>query len=153
MYRIATWNVNSLRARLEHLKLWLATADIEILALQETKVQDYEFPASALAELGYTTYFCGQKSYNGVALASRSEGTVIANEIPHLGDSQMRVLAMQFGAICVVNLYVPNGGEVGSEKYEYKLRWLDALIPWLRYLHKGSLDPSGIFINTILVST
>ena len=137
MYRIATWNVNSLRARLEHLRLWLSGADIEILALQETKVQDHDFPASALLELGYTPHFSGQKAYNGVAFASRSEGSLIASEIPNFNDPQARVLAFQFQNICIVNLYVPNGGDVTTDKYEYKLRWLDALIPWLRDLREN----------------
>lgn len=132
--RIASWNLNSLRSRMTHLQTWAETADVDVIAVQETKVQDHDFPAAEIAALGYHCVFKGQKSYNGVALFAKEEPNLFASAIPGLDDHQARVLAADVGDMSVVNLYVPNGSEVGSEKYEYKLRWLDALISWLEQL-------------------
>ena len=132
--RIASWNVNSLRARMLHLQTWVESAAPDVVALQETKVQDHDFPAAELHALGYQCAFSGQKSYNGVAVMARAAPAVFASGIPKLDDYQARVLGVTVGDLRIVNLYVPNGSEVGSEKYEYKLRWLDALIEWLEAL-------------------
>ncbi len=129
--KIASWNVNSLKVRLPQVKAWLAEQAPEVLALQETKVPDDQFPLTALQEAGYTACYSGQKTYNGVAVLARSEPGEVATEIPSFADSQRRVLACTVGGVRVVNLYVPNGQEVGSEKYDYKLRWLEALRRWL----------------------
>ena len=125
--RIATWNVNSLRVRMPHLKDWLAANPMEVVALQETKLADPEFPRAELEELGLHVAFSGQRTYNGVALLARAElGDVVAG-IPGFEDEQRRVLAATINGVRVIDVYVPNGQAVGSDKYEYKLRWLAAL--------------------------
>ena len=136
--KIACWNVNSLNVRLPHLQQWLQDFAPDVVALQETKLEDSRFPDSALAELGYRSVFCGQKTYNGVALLSRvpfSGECVTA--IPQFDDPQKRVLAATVGAasigdVRIIDLYVVNGEAVGSEKFAYKLRWLGAVREWLR---------------------
>jgi exodeoxyribonuclease-3 len=129
--RIATWNVNSLRVRLPQLAGWLQDAGPDVVALQETKLTDPDFPAAELAALGYHAAWSGQRTYNGVAVLSREPLTVIETGIPGFEDEQRRVLAVDTGGLRVIDLYVPNGQAVGSEKYAYKLRWLDALHAWL----------------------
>ena len=125
--RIATWNVNSLRVRMPHLKDWLAANPVEVVALQETKLADPDFPREELEALGLQVAFSGQRTYNGVALLARGElGDVVAG-IPGFEDEQKRVLAATIGGVRVIDVYVPNGQAVGSDKYEYKLRWLAAL--------------------------
>ncbi|MCP5145091.1 MAG: exodeoxyribonuclease III [Gammaproteobacteria bacterium] len=133
---VATWNVNSLRARLEHVLRWCEESSPDILALQETKVENADFPAAELAAAGYQALYHGQKSYNGVALLARNEGTLLTTAIDDLEDPQCRVLGASYAGITVLNLYVPNGSEVGSDKYAYKLRWLDALIPYAARLNQ-----------------
>ena len=131
--KIASWNVNSLNVRLPHLQQWLQEFAPDVVALQETKLEDSKFPDAALAELGYRSVFCGQKTYNGVALVSRLPFTSeCVTAIPDFDDPQKRVLAATVGDIRIVDLYVVNGESVGSEKFEYKLRWLDAVREWLR---------------------
>ncbi|HET7756902.1 MAG TPA: exodeoxyribonuclease III [Steroidobacteraceae bacterium] len=130
--RIATWNVNSLRVRLPQLLAWLAATPVDVLALQETKLLDADFPQAELAALGYQVLCAGQKTYNGVALLSRWPFTAVATDIPSFEDPARRVLAATTGGVRVVNLYVPNGQAVDSDKYRYKLRWLAALEGWLR---------------------
>ena len=131
--KIASWNVNSLNVRLPHLQRWLDEAKPDVVALQETKQEDHKFPDDALLELGYRSVFCGQKTYNGVAIVSRlpfsGESTTA---IPGFGDPQKRVLAATVGDVRIVDLYVVNGEAVGSEKFDYKLRWLAAVREWLR---------------------
>ncbi len=134
MTTIATWNVNSIRARIEHLSTWLKEAAPDVLGIQETKVQDPDFPRAELEALGYHTLYCGQKSYNGVAILSKQPATLIATALPGFDDPQRRVLAAKVAGITLLNLYVPNGSEVGSEKYSYKLAWLDALGNWVAEL-------------------
>ncbi|MDX8379227.1 MAG: exodeoxyribonuclease III [Gallionella sp.] len=129
--RIATWNVNSLKVRLPHVLDWLATNPIAVLCLQETKQQDIDFPHQALLDVGYHSVFMGQKTYNGVAILSRVPATEVQIGIPDLVDEQRRVIAASFGDIRVVNVYIPNGQSVDSEKYHYKLGWLSALHDWL----------------------
>ncbi len=131
--KIASWNVNSLNVRLPHLQRWLDEAKPDVVALQETKQEDHKFPEDALLELGYRSVFSGQKTYNGVAIVSRlpftGEGVTA---IPGFDDPQKRVLAATVGDIRIVDLYVVNGEAVGSEKFDYKLRWLAAVREWLR---------------------
>jgi exodeoxyribonuclease-3 len=139
--KIVSWNVNSIRTRLEQVINWLSQNPVDVLCLQETKVVDTDFPRSPFAELGYHLYICGQKAYNGVALISRqpltdvSAGfTAILPEIEPEWDEQKRVITGVIDGIRIVNLYVPNGSAVGSEKYEYKLRWLTVLRKYLQFL-------------------
>jgi exodeoxyribonuclease-3 len=128
---IATWNVNSLRVRLPQLTEWLATANVDIVALQETKLPDADFPQAAIEALGYQVAYAGQRTYNGVAVLSRQPVVADAQSIPGFPDEQRRVLAVETAGLRVIDLYVPNGQAVGSDKYDYKLRWLAALRTWL----------------------
>lgn len=129
--KIASWNVNSLNVRLPHLEQWLLAAAPDIVALQETKLEDSRFPDTELAALGYRSVFCGQKSYNGVAILSRSAASDVQIGIPGFEDVQQRVIAATVEGVRIINLYVVNGQSVGSEKYAYKLRWLDAVHDWI----------------------
>ena len=122
--KIASWNVNSLNVRLPHLSTWLGSAAPDIVALQETKLEDAKFPAESLAALGYRAVFSGQKTYNGVAILAREEPRDVVAEIDGLVDPQRRILAATVGDLRIVNLYVVNGQAVGSEKFAYKLDWL-----------------------------
>jgi exodeoxyribonuclease-3 len=128
---IASWNVNSLNVRLPHLEEWLKLRQPDVVCLQETKLEDDRFPDSALAELGYRSVFAGQKTYNGVAIVSREPASDVQVGIPGFADEQKRVIAATVGDLRIVNLYVVNGQDVGTEKYDYKLRWLDAVYGWL----------------------
>ncbi|MBF0309919.1 MAG: exodeoxyribonuclease III [Magnetococcales bacterium] len=125
--RIATWNVNSLNVRLEPLLAWLRDDPVDVICLQETKLPDERFPAEALAAAGYRVWFAGQKTYNGVAILSRREGRGAIRRIPGWADEQQRFLSVEIDGIRVLCVYVPNGAEVGGEKYAYKLSWLKAL--------------------------
>ena len=129
--KIASWNVNSLNVRMPHLQTWLESAAPDIVGLQETKLEDSRFPDGALAALGYRSVFAGQKTYNGVAILSRTPATDVQVGIPGFDDEQRRVIAASVDGVRIVNLYVVNGQAVGSDKYAYKLRWLDAVHDWL----------------------
>lgn len=131
MFKIASWNVNSLNVRLPHVLAWLDGAQPDVLALQETKLTDDRFPVRELMDEGYHSVFSGQKTYNGVAILSREQAVDPVTDIPGLDDPQRRILAATFGDVRVVNLYVVNGSEVGSEKFEYKLHWLEQVTAWL----------------------
>jgi exodeoxyribonuclease-3 len=132
MLKIATWNVNSLNVRLPQVLDWLRDRQADILALQETKLTDPDFPTLDIAEAGYQAAFAGQKTYNGVAILSRLPSGEIVTDLPGLPDPQRRVLGATVGKVRVINLYVPNGQAVGSDKYAYKLAWLEKLTDWLR---------------------
>jgi exodeoxyribonuclease-3 len=127
MFKIATWNVNSLRVRLPHVLQWLETANPDVLALQETKIIDDDFPFAEFKQAGYECFISGQKTYNGMAIITKSSGSDIVTDIPQLNDPQRRVLAVTIGDTRILNLYVPNGESVDSEKYGYKLNWLHHL--------------------------
>ena len=130
--KIATWNVNSLRVRLPHLLDWLGSAAPDVIALQETKTEDAHFPLGAFAAAGWQAVYSGQKTYNGVALVSREPAHELMCGIPGFEDEQKRVIAATFGTTRVIGAYVPNGQSVGSDKYAYKLRWLDAFNAYVR---------------------
>ena len=129
--KLATWNVNSLKVRLPHVLDWLDAVQPDLLGLQETKLLDDSFPIEALRAAGYETVYSGQKTYNGVAVLSRWPITEVLCDIPTLEDRQRRVLAVTTAGLRFINLYVPNGQAVGSEKYAYKLDWLAHLRDWL----------------------
>ena len=129
---IATWNVNSLRVRLEHVTDWLKQTQPDVLGLQETKVTDDLFPAVAFEDLGYHVAYSGQPTYNGVAMVSRLPLADVVVDLGGFDDPARRVLCATYGDVRVFNLYVPNGQSVGSEKYDYKLAWLAALDAHLR---------------------
>ncbi|HMV00620.1 MAG TPA: exodeoxyribonuclease III [Rhodocyclaceae bacterium] len=130
--RIATWNVNSLKVRLPHLLDWLAEQAPAVVCLQETKVEDANFPRADLEAAGYRVAFSGQKTYNGVALVARDEIRDVVSGNPHFPDEQKRLIAGTVGDVRVICAYVPNGQAVDSDKYRYKLAWLEALVPWLK---------------------
>jgi exodeoxyribonuclease-3 len=130
--RIASWNVNSLKVRLPHVEQWCREAQPDVLALQETKTEDDKFPREAIEALGYHVVFSGQKTYNGVAILSRQPPEDVVAGVPGFDDPQKRVLAATVGGVRIVDLYVVNGQSVGSEKYEWKLKWLAAVTEYLR---------------------
>lgn len=129
--RLATWNVNSLKVRLPHLLDWLAQASPDVVCLQETKLEDSVFPVDVLAEQGWHVAFAGQKTYNGVAILAREPLQQVDRGIPGFDDPQQRVISATIRGVRVVCVYVPNGQAVDSDKYRYKLAWLDALQGWL----------------------
>jgi exodeoxyribonuclease-3 len=130
-WTIASWNVNSLKVRLPQLLEWLARHRPDVVALQELKLEDHNFPTEALKAAGYEVAFSGQKTYNGVAILSRSPLIEPVAGLPGYADEQKRVLGATAEGVRVVNLYVPNGQSVGSDKYRYKLDWLGAQRAWL----------------------
>ncbi|MFN0163587.1 MAG: exodeoxyribonuclease III [Burkholderiales bacterium] len=125
--RLATWNVNSLNVRLGHVLDWLATADVDVLCLQELKLPNEKYPHAALEAAGYTSAINGQKTYNGVAILSRLPMTEISVDMPDYADPQKRVVAATVAGIRVICAYFPNGQSLESDKYRYKLDWLDAM--------------------------
>ncbi len=151
--QIATWNVNSIRTRQAQVGDWLAANPVDFLCLQETKVVDADFPRAPFEAAGYALEIWGQKSYNGVAILSRLPATEIRRGFGEvLGDAaaefdaQKRAIAVRVGEFWLVNLYVPNGASVGSDKYDYKLRWLATLQAYLEALRaEGELCVCGDF--------
>ncbi len=128
--KIATWNVNSLKVRLPQVLDWLESEQPDVLALQETKTRDEHFPLVEIEAAGYQARYSGQKTYNGVAVLSKAPASDPVTDIPRLADPQRRILAVSVNGVRVVNLYVVNGQEVGSEKFEYKLHWLEQVRDW-----------------------
>lgn len=129
--KLATWNVNSLKVRLPQVLAWAGKQRPDVLCLQETKLEDANFPGAQIEAAGYRALFSGQKTYNGVAILSREAGEDVLTAIPSFPDEQKRVLAATIAGLRIVCLYVPNGESVASEKYQYKLRWLAAVHDWL----------------------
>jgi exodeoxyribonuclease-3 len=130
--KIASWNVNSLKIRLPQLIEWLDLHRHDVVCLQETKLEDRNFPRAEIEAAGYAVCFSGQKTYNGVALLSRYSLSDVVYGNPRFPDEQKRVVAATVGGTRVVCVYVPNGQAVDSDKYRYKLDWLRALTDWLR---------------------
>lgn len=130
--KIASWNVNSLNVRLPQVLQWLESAQPDVLALQETKLTDDKFPALDIEAAGYHVVFAGQKTYNGVALLSKKPIDEVIRDIPGLDDPQRRILGATIDGVRVLNLYVVNGQEVGSDKYDYKLEWLNKLHDYIQ---------------------
>jgi exodeoxyribonuclease-3 len=129
--KIATWNINSLGVRLPQVLQWLDTARPDVLALQELKLSDDKFPSAELQEAGYHAVFHGQKTYNGVALLSREPVQAVLKNIPGFDDEHARVITATLAGVRLVGGYFPNGQAPGSDKFAYKMRWLDALRGWL----------------------
>lgn len=126
--QIASWNVNSLRVRLEQVLDWLKTNPVDVLGLQETKLPDAEFPRAAIEQAGYQVSFSGQKTYNGVALLTREPVSDVLFDLPGMDDDpQRRFLAATLDDVRIFNLYVPNGQSPDSDKFQYKLTWLACL--------------------------
>lgn len=137
--KIATFNVNSIRSRIEHVRRWLADHRPDVLALQETKVQDDEFPCDAFSDTGYHIIFRGQKKYNGVALFSRIEPANIRDRLPGDTGHDARFLQADYGPVTVVNTYIPQGFEMGSDKFRCKLQWF----AWLRDYFAELITPTS----------
>ena len=129
--KLAAWNVNSLKVRLPHLSDWLAKAQPDIVCLQELKLEDAKFPRAEIEAAGYQAAVSGQKTYNGVAILSRAGLTEVSTGIPGFADEQKRVIAATVAGVRSVCVYCPNGQAVGSEKFDYKLRWFAALKEYL----------------------
>ncbi|MEX0960552.1 MAG: exodeoxyribonuclease III [Burkholderiales bacterium] len=129
--KLAAWNVNSLKVRLPQLVDWAARQLPDVVCLQETKLEDANFPVDSLREIGFHAAYAGQKTYNGVAILSRDPLTDVSVGLPGFEDEQKRVIAATLGGMRIVCVYVPNGQSVDSDKYQYKLRWLDAAAAWL----------------------
>ncbi len=130
--KIITWNVNSVNVRQTHLEELLKKDQPDVIGLQELKCETGMFPFDAISSLGYYAAASGQKAYNGVALISKSEQTDIEIQLPNFEDEQQRLIAATINNVRVINVYVPNGQEVDSDKYEYKLRWLAAFHEYLK---------------------
>lgn len=125
--KIATWNVNSLGIRLRHVLDFLHEVEPDVLALQETKLTDDKFPREAIERAGYQAVYAGQKTYNGVALLSRETAGDVIFDLGRLEETDRRIIGATVQGVRILNLYVVNGQSVGSEKYAYKLRWLDCV--------------------------
>lgn len=130
--QFATWNVNSLSVRLPQVLDWLAANPVDVLALQELKMTDDRFPHAAFTEAGYHAQWFGQKTYNGVALLTRTPATDVVKNIPGFDDDMARVIAGTVDGVRVIGAYFPNGQEPGSEKFEYKMEWLKGLRQWVK---------------------
>jgi len=130
--KLATWNVNSLTVRLPQVLDWLGTHPVDVLVLQELKMTDDKFPVAAFTQTGYHAQYFGQKTYNGVALLSRTAATDVVKNIPGFSDDMARVISATVDGVRVIGAYFPNGQEPGSDKFEYKMSWLKGLRDWLR---------------------
>jgi exodeoxyribonuclease-3 len=149
--QLATWNVNSLTVRLPQVLDWLAANPVDALVLQETKTTDDKFPKEAIEAAGYKVAFFGQKTYNGVALLSRSEASDVVKNIPGFEDDMARVIAGTVEGVRVIGAYFPNGQAPDSDKFIYKMRWLEALRAWVadELRHHPKLVLMGDFNITV----
>lgn len=137
--KIASWNVNSLRVRLQHTLDWLNDNQPDLFCLQELKLPDSDFPTEAIAEIGYHSAFTGQKAYNGVAILSKEPLESVVTNMPNLQDPQRRFIKADYQGITIINVYVPNGQALDSDKFIYKRHWLQHLQQALRaYLRANS---------------
>jgi exodeoxyribonuclease-3 len=130
--KLATWNINSLTVRLPQVLDWLQANPVDVLALQELKMTDDKFPADAFAQAGYCAQWFGQKTYNGVALISRSPAEQVVKNIPGFDDDMSRVITATVDGVRVIGAYFPNGQAPGSDKFEYKMEWLKGLRTWVK---------------------
>ena len=143
---VATWNVNSIRSRIEHVKEWLISNNVDILCLQETKTEDQFFPVEIFSKLGYEVSISGQKSYNGVAIISLFpirdikigfETVISDNKDLSILSQQKRIISAEINGIRFINVYVPNGSSLGSDKFIYKEKWIECLQIYLRRIHSN----------------
>jgi exodeoxyribonuclease-3 len=130
--KLATWNINSLTVRLPQVLDWLQANPVDVLALQELKMTDDKFPADAFAQAGYCAQWFGQKTYNGVALISRTPAEQVVKNIPGFDDEMSRVITATVDGVRVIGAYFPNGQAPGSDKFEYKMEWLKGLRAWVK---------------------
>lgn len=129
--KIASWNVNSLKVRLEQVLNWSQQNSPDVLAIQETKLTDENFPKQAIEDAGFHVVYSGQPTYNGVAIISSSEATDVITDVQGLDDPQRRILAATIDDVRIINLYVVNGSEPDSEKYQYKMHWLEKVTAFI----------------------
>ena len=148
--KLATWNVNSLAVRLPQLLEWLAAHPVDAIALQETKLTDDKFPHAELLAAGWQAQWHGQRTYNGVALLSRMPATAVVKNIPGFDDEQARVISGTLGDLRVVGAYFPNGQAPGTDKFAYKMRWMEALRDWLA--HELSEHPRLVLMGDFNVA-
>ena len=145
--KISTWNVNSIRARIDNIKLYLSSSKPDIVLLQEIKTQEETYPFDEIKKLGYISYVSGQKSYNGVAILSKKKINDIDISLPGDSVKQARIISAKIQVkkkeINLINIYVPNGNPVDTEKYFYKVKWLDLLI---KYLQKKIKNEESILV-------
>lgn len=130
--KLASWNVNSLKVRWPQVEEWLALEKPDALCLQETKLEDTKFPTDEIVAAGYQPVYSGQKTYNGVAILCRTSPEEVQAGIPGYEDPQKRVLAVTVNGVRTICVYVPNGESVDSDKYQYKLKWLEHLTSWIK---------------------
>ncbi|MDH3363072.1 MAG: exodeoxyribonuclease III [Gammaproteobacteria bacterium] len=130
--KVATWNINSMNVQRNHVVEWLQAHEPHVLVLQEIKQVTEKFPSDDLMELGYHSVASGQKTYNGVAVLSKSPPSDPVTDFPDYEDPQRRILASTINNVRIIDLYVPNGSAVGTDKYEYKLAWLASLRNFLK---------------------
>ena len=130
--KLATWNINSLSVRLPQVLDWLAANPVDVLALQELKMTDDKFPADAFQAAGYSSQWFGQKTYNGVALLTRTPATEVVKNIPGFDDDMARVITGTVEGVRVIGAYFPNGQAPGTDKFEYKMEWLKGLRHWVK---------------------
>ncbi|HZH06249.1 MAG TPA: exodeoxyribonuclease III [Lautropia sp.] len=154
--KLATWNINSLKVRVDQLLGWLQQNPIDIVCLQETKLVDDKFPVEPLRAAGYEAIYSGQPTYNGVAILYRRDLGLTPEDVivdnPLLADHQKRLLSARFGSLRVICAYFPNGQSVGSEKYEYKLRWMAALREWLTQLDAAAPAAERVLLGDFNVA-
>lgn len=145
--KISTWNVNSIKVRIPQLLMWLEKEKPDIVAIQETKVTNDAFPLEEIKQAGYQVVFNGQRTYNGVAILSKLPIEDVAFDLPNFVDEQKRVLAATINGVRIINVYVPNGASVDSDKYQYKLLWLASLRDYLKLelIHHEKLVVLGDF--------
>jgi len=144
---VATWNVNSIRSRIEHVKDWLIANNIDILCLQETKTEDQFFPIEVFSKLGYEVSISGQKSYNGVAIISRFpindvkigfDQVISEQKDLSILKQQKRIISAEINDIRIINVYIPNGSSIDSDKFIYKEKWLECLQVYLRRMNANN---------------
>ncbi len=145
---VATWNVNSIRSRIDHVKEWLVTNDVDILCLQETKTEDQFFPLEVFSNLGYEVSISGQKSYNGVAIISRFpindviigfDQVILNNKDSAILSQQKRIISAEINDIRIINVYVPNGSSINSDKFIYKEKWIEHLKIYLKKINSDNM--------------
>ena len=133
--KIVSWNVNSIRARIENIKKYIKSSPPDIMVLQEIKTEEQNFPFEDLKRLGYLSYVNGQKSYNGVCILSKNKLNKIKTDLPGDTIKQSRFISTEIKIkdkkVNLINIYVPNGNPVDTEKYTYKLSWLELLIKYI----------------------
>ncbi|MEZ4416513.1 MAG: exodeoxyribonuclease III [Gemmatimonadota bacterium] len=135
-FKVATWNINSIKVRLDRVLSWLEREEPDALCLQETKIPDDQFPSEAVQEVGYHAVVHGQKAYNGVAILSRREPVAVERGLPgDDADAEARLIAANIGGVRVISAYFPNGQMVGTDRYQDKLRWMDRLREHLQSSH------------------